>query len=252
MFAACGTGIYSTTSTGLGSAMYVVKTPDAAGSSIVWEKVYYTGMVTNAAYSRGRDIRMTSDNGFIVTGEIMQSVPTMGTGIFTVKTSVIGDTLWTNVYHFTSGLGLRNYGAAVMESTLGMEDGYYISGSFTTSTTMYGMVLKLSYKGEYLWYYTVSGAMGTGIRATADGGCIASICRGTAPTQAPYLAKLTQAGALMWLRSYALGTNGGAYDVAKLAGNTGYVLTGFTLVAGLPVQNNVLLVRTDASGVVVK
>jgi hypothetical protein len=252
MFAACGTAIFSATGSGLGSAMCVVKTPDAAGSSVVWEKVYYTGQVTNTAFSRGRDIRMTSDNGFIVTGEIQQAVLTVGTGIFTVKTSPIGDTLWTNVYHFTSGLGLRNYGAAVMESTLGMEDGYYVSGSFTTSSTMYGMVLKLSYKGEYTWYYTAATAMGTGIRATADGGCIASMCLGTTPAQAPHLIKLTTAGALMWRRSYAIATNGGAYDVAKLAGNTGYVLTGFTVVAGAPVQNNVLLVRTDVSGVVVK
>jgi len=252
MFAACGTAKY-TGNTGLASAMYVVKAPDAATVVPLWEQVYYTGVVTFGAYSKGRGIQMTSDNGFIVTGEIMQSVATLGTGIFTVKTNPIGDTVWTNIHHMVSGTGLRNYGTAVMESMLGMEDGYYVSGSFTTMVgATNGVVIKISYKGDFTWYYVVTNAMGTGIRATADGGCIASMCYGTVGTQQPYLVKLAQTGGIMWRYSYAIASNGGAYDVAKLAGNTGYVMTGFTLRAGMIPQNDVLLVRTDAGGVVVK
>jgi hypothetical protein len=214
-----------------------------------WEKLHYTGAVAPTAGSAGYCVQQTLDGGYILSGEITPSGNT-GTAVYLVKTNASGDTAltgWTKLFRYVSGNGARNVGASVAPAIDG--SGYFVCGY--TYTPMIGqnsvLVFKTNIIGDTLWRYQLMSAFGTGVRATTDGGCIASAYRMSGMAT---LIKLTPGGTLNWGNDYGTGYER-AYDVAQTAPDAGYIFTGFSRGSG-SLLNDIYLVKTTKNGIIVQ
>jgi hypothetical protein len=231
---------------GLATEMYMIQV-DGMGIWR-WERLHFTGAIAPTAGSAGYCVQQTLDGGYILSGEITPSSST-GTAVYLVKTNASGDTLtgWTKIFRYASGNGARSVGASVAQAIDG--SGYFVCGH--TYTPMLGqnsvLVLKTNIMGDTLWRYQLVSAFGTGVRATTDGGCIASAYRMSGMAT---LIKLTPVGTLNWGNDYGSGFER-AYDVAPTTPDGGYIFTGFTRGSG-SLLNDIYLVKTDKNGLVVK
>jgi hypothetical protein len=245
---ACGTA-FNRGGVGFACAMYAMEVIPATGERL-WEKVYYTGIVSTGNGSLGFSIRPTGNKGFILAGEINNG-GNIGTGVYLVKTNQVGDTTWTRVYRFQTGSLVRNVGFSVAES---VDQSLYVCGTVVQGVTggSSALVFRTTPAGDTLWRWQGSGAVATGVRATADGGCIASGYRlsGTIGGNDALLMKFTVGGALSWSPAFGTVNDDRAYDVNVNAKDGGYVFTGFTT-NGATLNADIYLVRTDDRGAVI-
>jgi hypothetical protein len=251
---ACGSITNGGGASSLLSAMYAVQVDGATGTK-VWEKAYYTGPITSGSASAGYSIQQTIQKGFILSGEINQG--NIGTGVYLVRTGGTGDSTWTKSFRFTTGTGARNAGNAVNEAL--DESGFFVCG-YTYSSLVMGysaLIFKTSEMGDTvgMWRQTIAGAVGTGVRSTQDGGCIASGYRisGSYGLNDAALWKMTAAGSPYFATMYGTTNNDRAYDAAPTTPDGGYVFTGFSLDPGSgSLDNDIYLVKTDPRGAVTK
>ena len=125
--------------------------------------------IGGAKVDEGLDIKQCTDGGYIIVG----GTSSFGKGpsdVYLIKTSSVGDTLWTRTY---GGNG-SDVGTCVQQTT----DGGYIVTGFTQS---YGdssgdvYLLKIDSKGDTLWTRTFGGDrydIGFSICPTTDNGYI--------------------------------------------------------------------------------
>ncbi|MBO8183840.1 MAG: T9SS type A sorting domain-containing protein [Archaeoglobus sp.] len=125
--------------------------------------------IGGAKVDEGLDIKQCTDGGYIIVG----GTSSFGKGpsdVYLIKTSSVGDTLWTRTY----GGNDSDVGTCVQQTT----DGGYIVTGFTQS---YGdssgdvYLLKIDSKGDTLWTRTFGGDrydIGFSICPTTDNGYI--------------------------------------------------------------------------------
>ncbi|MES2590634.1 MAG: T9SS type A sorting domain-containing protein [Bacteroidota bacterium] len=138
--------------------MYLVKTN--ANGDTLWTKAY-GGIHGDEAKS----VKQTSDGGYILTG-VTKSFGDIDGDVYTVKTDMNGDTLWTYKYSDT----LEDVSYDVLENTIGE---YIIScNTKTTANGVERMIIKLSSSGAFINKIIYSGINDDGINSitqSADG-----------------------------------------------------------------------------------
>ena len=141
---------------------YLFKTDN--NGTILWRKTY-TGGKQNEIVS----VQQTSDNGFIMTGFIQDSV-TDFYDISLIKTNSIGDTLWTRTY----GGAFDDFGISVQETS---DSGFIITG-YTNSFgagDFDAYLIKTDSIGDTLWTKSYGGNstdFGVKVNQTSDGGFV--------------------------------------------------------------------------------
>ncbi|MGA2506841.1 MAG: putative Ig domain-containing protein [Chitinispirillaceae bacterium] len=255
-YLACGTAVKSIGSASVAAKMYLLKT-DGLGKRM-WDSVYYTAAITGLSCgSAGYCVSPTPDGGYIASGEITASVIPVGEkDIYLVKIDAYGKALWTKSFAYQEGsVNVRNTGLSVQAA--GDGTGYYIGG-FSLDTTLTksstALVIKRDINGDSLWSWAVAGGAVTSVRATSDGGCIASGFQtsGSFGNEDAALVKLTTLGTADFYKSYGTAGNDRAYGVAATTPDGGYIFTGFAPGGGTTTNTDVYLLKTDPRGTVVK
>jgi hypothetical protein len=144
--------------------MYLVKL-NSSGDTI-WTKTY--GGIND---DEARCVKQTSDGGYIITGNT-KSFGDLNGDLYTIKTDVNGDTLWT--YKYPGALTDESYD--ILESPLGR---YFIGGRSKSvgSGNFDGIAIQISLSGSYLSHVTYGGTSDDGVNsiALAPGGRFAVI-----------------------------------------------------------------------------
>jgi hypothetical protein len=221
-----------------GTDVYLIKT-NAQGDTL-WTRTY-----GGSRCEMGRDVRQTSDGGYVITGSIW----TYGVGdtdLYLVKTDSSGREVWTRVY---GGLG-RDAGHSVRQTTDG---DYIIVGTSRSSGDSLGDVwlIKTNASGDTLWTRTFGGPsedMGNSVQQTADGGYIlaGSTRSFGAGSDDVYLIKTDAQGDTLWTRTYG-GTGSDDGNSVEQTTDDGYIIAGSTSSFGAG-SNDAYLIKTDAQG----
>lgn len=218
--------------------VYLLKT-DANGD-ILWEKSF--GEKGNDA---GWCIQQTSDNGFIIVGEMS---PKSGkTYVYLVKTNSKGDILWEKSF------GGKDYdvGYSVQQTSDG---GYIVTGE----TSSYGAgvddmyVIMTSLDENNLITMTFGGKgsdLGYSIQQTTDGGFIITGLTSSygAGDFDVYLIKINAIGKTIWTKVIG-GKKSDAGRSVQQTTDGGYIITGFTESLVEKENFDVYLIKTDAAG----
>jgi hypothetical protein len=152
-----------TGSFGPGSYAVYLSRLNSAGD-ILWTRTY-----GGSSEDVGKDVRETSDGGFIITGFTWSFGPDMR-NVYIIRTDSVGDTLWTRTY----GGSATDVGNSVIETSCG---NFVIAGE-TDSFGSGGFdiyLLMVDANGDTLWTGTYGGPdddSGFSVRQTADGGFI--------------------------------------------------------------------------------
>jgi Secretion system C-terminal sorting domain len=197
--------------------------------NIIWLKSFDNGSGTQ---DRGFSIFLTSDGGYIMTGE--DEFPGYS-GSALIRTDANGDTLWTRKYYNS------HYGQAVIQTT---DSGYVVLG-------IYNWLKKINKFGNTIWSkeFPLSGSSYTyDIAQTADGGFV--IGGQTDQIGAGFidalLIKVDSSGNFQWSKTYG-GTGVENLTSLDLTADGGIVFTGVTRsVPGTDLD--ILVVKTDSAG----
>ena len=217
---------------------YLVKT-NSSGDTL-WTRTY-----GGSGFERAQSVQQTADGGYIVAGR----TTSFGAGsndFYLVKTTSLGDTLWTRTYGGSSD-DLAN---SVQQTA----DGGYIVAGWTESFGGAGgdcYLVKTNSQGDTLWTRIYGGGLtdwAAHARQTTDGGYIVvgyteSFGAGNYDF---YLLKTNSLGDTLWTRTYG----GGGSDVGLSVRQTtdgGYILGGYTNSYGAG-QSDFWLVKTDENG----
>jgi hypothetical protein len=215
---------------------------DASGN-IRWTKTF-GGANTEVAYA----LRVTSDNGFIITG----STRSFGAGdldIYLVKTDSLGTLLWSRTY----GMALYEEGIDVKQTTDG---GYIVTGNTKLDSLHEGIFLiKTDMNGDTLWTKIYGGsisrdiAMGKAVEQTSDGGYIVAGDYYDHTSINGYdmiLLKTTSNGTLSWQTFIGAWLNEWCKDLIQTT-DGGYMVAGFSTSFGNP-NGEFFVAKTNQSG----
>jgi len=231
-----------TTSFGAGGMdVWLIKT-DASGI-MQWNKTY--GGTGN---DYGFSVVQTSDGGYAVAGPTA-SFGAGGNDVWLVKTDAAGSMQWNKTY----GGPLAEW----MDQMIRTVDGGYAIAGYTASFSAGGQdvwLVKTDALGNMQWNKTYGGTgtdNGFHMTQTVDGGyaIIGSTNSFGAGGNDFWLVKTNSAGTMEWNHPYGgTGTDDGRSLIQSVDG--GYALAGNTNSFGAG-GNDILLVKTDAAGVVV-
>jgi hypothetical protein len=222
-----------TTSFGNSVQVYLVKT-NASGDTL-WTRTY------GGAYGDfGYSVQQTSDGGYIVAGR--SDGFGNGVEVFLVKTTALGDTLWTRTYGGTND----DAGNSAQQT---QDGGYIVAGltlSFGDSIQVY--LIKTNASGDTLWTRTYGGTgadYGWSVQQTLDTGYIvAGYTNSFGNGGQVYLVKTNDFGDTLWTRTYGVD-----YDEGRSVHQTsdgGYIIAGGSFSFGNYYQ--VYLIKTDSLG----
>jgi len=205
-----------------------------------WERTY-----GGSDDDKGWSVAQTSDGGYIVAGY----TSSFGEGeedVYLVKTSAIGETLWTRTY----GGSYFYLGYSVAQTS----DGGYIVAGYTESFGAGGLdvyLVKTDAVGDIIWTRTYGGSgydVGYSVAQTSDGGYI--VAGETESFGAGgydvYLVKTDSVGDTIWTRTYGGSDDDEGYSVAQTS-DGGYIVAGRTYSFGVG-SWDVYFVKTDAVG----
>lgn len=192
----------------------------------------------------GREIRQTSDGGFIIVGATTPPKENYSS-FYIVKTDVNGKVEWTTTYGDEDGPD----NAADVEQT--PDGGYLVLG--TTDNWGQGgtdlMLLKLKASGEVLWRKTYGSGdndAGSAITNTSDGGY--ALVGQTVPSSGVgktiFLVKISGDGSVQWEKTYGGSSGTDAADIVEL--DDGSLLMVGYLTVGSDFQ--IYVVKTNSSG----
>jgi hypothetical protein len=219
---------------------YIVKT-DSMGDTL-WTRTF-----GGATYDIAESVQETFDGGFIVAG---WSSPHLADwedpGVWLVKTTSGGDTVWTRKYW-----GVSNEGAHSVRQT--HDGGYVVAGERWIHGIDYDIYLiKTDSLGGLLWARTYGGQAGDCgfcVRETSDRGyVVAGMIESFGTFGDVYLIKTDSLGDTLWTRVYGEPGLDCGYSVEQTS-DGGYVVCG-TLNAYSAGFADMYLVKTDADGLV--
>lgn len=187
---------------------YLVKT-DADGT-LQWEKTY-PGIRNEFDDDIARDVRQTSDGGFILAGQRSTGSTRYETDILVMKTDATGNESWTKTFG-----GSGNDGA--MAATPTADGGYAVIGWQSTTADDAGRtmsVMKLGSNGDEQWTQTLDPGYGRAILIARDGNIVVA---GVASSKAS-LAKLELAQPQYFVFSDAKGGPIANHDITLYEGS---------------------------------
>ncbi len=179
-----------TASYGAGAGDVLVAKIGPGGAS-TWTRVY-----GGTSYEEARDIRETSDNGYVVAGW----TDSYGSGrkdFLILKLNSSGTLQWTKTYG-----GVNSDEACSIQQT--SDNGYIVAGKSWTSASGSEdfLILKLSPNGDYQWQKTYGNSgddeAAYSVQQTSDGGYVVAGTRYGIYAHDFYYLKLTAAGAKQW------------------------------------------------------
>lgn len=175
---------------------FLIKT-DADGN-VQWEQQYDYGFGED---DRGHSVSLTSDGGYILAGQTWLMHGSFGNyDMYFVKTDIDGNVQWKQVYF------RENDGADVALSIQQLDDGGYIAGGFTQSSSWASYIIRMDSQGNAVWSNIYPGSWQSEcyeIQATPDGGFIYTGTESSFQTDTDLLiAKLDGSGSLIWKKIY--------------------------------------------------
>jgi len=225
--------------TGTFQTGYVLLIKTNSSGDTLWTKTY--GANNDC---RGISVYPTSDSGFIITGS--KKIDIFKDEIYLIRTNSTGDTLWTKTYSRAGD----SYGTSVVQTS---DSGFIISG--WTSDILDGesdiCLIKTNPVGDTLWTKLYGGSdfdYGRSVVQTSDGGfIITGQSNSFGPGCAVYLIKTNLDGDTLWTKHFG-GTSDAAGMCVVPASDGGYVVTGWNWTGSVLGNYNVLLIKTDANG----
>jgi len=195
--------------------------------------------VGGASSDYGYSIALTSDKGYIVTGET-------GSDLFLAKFNFSGDLIWAK----TVGGASEDIGSSV---ALTSDGGYIVTGrtwSFGTGGSDL-FLAKFNSLGDLSWAKTVGGTgwdVGNSVAQTFDGGYIVTGTTNSfgAGDYDLFLAKFNSSGDLTWARTVGGADWDEGHSVASTS-DSGYIVTGETKSFGTG-HYDLFLAKFDSSG----
>ena len=217
------------------SIVLLVLTLSAQPPDTLWTRTY-----GGSSNDRGYSVGITSDGGYIITGETY-SFGAGGYDLYLIKTDSLGNTIWTKTYGGSS----NDYGYSVQRTTDG---GYIIVGStYSGSATTFDVyLLKTDSLGDSLWARTFGGPYsdyGHSVQETKDHGYIVTGAYAENGYTDVYLLKVDSLGNTQWTKRYDR-TNYDAGASVKQTSDSGYIIAGTTKGSGY----DVYLLKTDENG----
>lgn len=210
------------------------------GPDTLWTRVY-GGDSAEVAHS----IQPTTDGGYIVVGST-RSFGSGGSDIWLLKLNAQGDTAWTRTFGGT----YDDEGQDVAETA---DSGYIITGFIESSFGIRKLCLiKTDKNGTTSWiklYHWGQNAEGYAVQPTTDSGyIITGMVSYAGPNNFIWLLKTDAGGDTIWCRDwgYPEGNSWGA-DVHETR-DGGYILTGSGVLLSTQYYNEIVLIKTDASG----
>lgn len=175
---------------------FLIKT-DSEGN-LQWQRQYDYGF---GADDRGHAVWQTSDGGYIIAGQTWLMHGLFGNyDMYIVKTDMNGNVQWTKIFYWA------DQGGDVAMGIQQLNDGGYIIGGFTQSTSWASYVIRIDSLGNALWSNIYEGAWQSecyDIQATPDGGFILTGTESSFDTDTDLLLmKLNANGDLLWKKIY--------------------------------------------------
>lgn len=187
-------------------------------------------------WDEGWSVDQTSDNGYIITGQVHLNSPT-NDDVWLIKTDIEGNMQWNRSFHISR----YDMGMSVIQT----RDGGYIIAGRTISqdyVTSDGWVIKTDSEGNMQWNKTYGtsrqGELFYSIVETSDGGYILSGDKGESiVSNKMWLLKINATGVKEWEQLFD--EYGAAYSV-QITKDNGYILTGG--------DNRVSLIKINTNG----
>lgn len=215
---------------------------------IMWEKKF-----GGLGYDVGYDLELTSDGGYLMTGEIGMSV--LNSDVHVIKLDSNYDVVWD-----------KSYGGSKAEtsfSLLELSDGSFIIGGRTESvdgdvSAGFGYnsywLLRLDENGSIIWEKTLQGTtdrLGWDI-SLADGGSNSFMLAGTNEDEDFLLIKLNYSGDVVWDKSYGGSDYDRIYHI-NATDDGGYLVGGVTFSKDGDIstnlgENDCWIVKLDSIG----
>lgn len=209
--------------------------PSAEPADPQWVKTF-GGTRTEFGYS----VQQTDDCGYVIAGATQSFGPGYW-NVYLIKTDINGNVRWEKTYGGTNS----DRGYSVQQTADG---GYIVAGhafSFNPTGSAKVYLIKTDESGTLLWektYSRESGAAGSSIQQTSDGGYIVAghtWSNDTGESYA-YLIKTDQKGNVLWERTYGPTGNATAEAIQQTS-DGGYIVTGVS-------DADVYLIKVDESG----
>jgi hypothetical protein len=186
-----------------------------------------------------RDVKQTTDNGFIITGYTYY-IPYSSFNLFLIKTNLNGDLIWKK--SFTEFYVGHCNGISVQQTN----DGGYIAGGNQDGRVF---LVKLNMSGDTSWYitYGVGGTCNSILQLTDNNYIILGLHGDyTSSSADALLMKINSVGDTLWTKTF-----GGLKRDDALSGQPttdgGYVLAGYTKSFGVD-SADVYLIKTNEYG----
>jgi hypothetical protein len=198
----------------------------------------------------GRSVQLSVDGGYIFTG-VKSLIPFIEGNIWLIKTSVSGDTLWTNSY----GKLDEDRGYSVYQT----KDGGYI---ITGYTRPYGgmeiqppnlILVKTDSNGDTTWTKTFaedSESVGLSVQQTTDGGFIitGNIVSQNINQSDLWLIKTDSNGDTVWTKTFGSDNIDSGHSVIQTS-DQGYIIVGYRdYISPSSNKMNLWLIKTDMNG----
>ena len=228
------------TKTTLNLLIVILAFPVMANSQSLFQRTY-GGFALDWANS----LQQTPDSGYIVLG----TTASFGAGLkdfYLLKLSKTGDTIWTKTYGGSTG---DDEGKSVVQTADG---GYMIAGttfSFGAGSSDF-YIIKTDGAGSVIWSKTYGGVNAevcNQLKLCSDNGFLMAGYTSSygLGTRNNYLIRTNEFGDTLWTKSFHKNNNEQA-DAVQQTSDGGFVLAGFTAIAGM--QQDAYLVKTDAAG----
>jgi len=211
-----------------------------------WAQVMFHRHYGGGADDYGIKVLQTSDGGYLVAA-ITESFGAGYRDIFLIKTSDLGDTLWTRTI---GGTGGEQPSALKVTS-----DNQFIIAGSTGSKGAGGYdvyLLKIDQNGDTIWTRTYGGIEdedGCDVIETIDGGYL--VVGGTRSfatgSSSMYAIKTNSVGDTLWTKTYTKKSSNICSSVVQLS-DSGYFFVGQTLLPGQISTSDCYFVRTDMAG----
>ena len=206
----------------------------------LWQKIFSPPDLLNFYYANS--LKQTSDSGFIIAGNLGY-YENRGAGIFLIKTSSIGDTLWTKFFLSSSS---ANYFTTANEIILTSDGGYAIIGKDDENVLLF----KTDNKGELQWSASYGGLgvdEGYSIKQNPEMGFIIAGCKNNNKYWLDLdicLLKVDSVGKLLWTKTYGIKDSNDIATDLEIINDGGYILTGKIDYNG----GDLFIMKTDSSG----